>query len=126
LNFVHGYFHLGNCLHHRRNVTLIDFDDMVRGIPALDIAALFYSLRQQGASDAAMQAVQQGYQTVSPWLWSQPKAKRTLEALILARQFYFANTLAAELALPGSVQHVLLRARLRNLAAACKSYLANL
>lgn len=60
---LHADLHGGNLKWHRGRLSVFDFDDAGRGVPALDLAIATYYLRDDAAAEDALR---QGYASVRP------------------------------------------------------------
>jgi Ser/Thr protein kinase RdoA (MazF antagonist) len=88
-HFIHGDLHTNNVHVHKGELYAIDFEDVMWGFPAQDIAVSLYAARYHRDDYAAVRdALQHGYETVAIW----PIASdHQLDVLLAARMLFFFN-----------------------------------
>lgn len=64
---IHGDLHEDNAHVSRGRLWVIDFEDLVLGTPAQDVAAALYPSHWRPDRDAVLAAVRSGYERVLPW-----------------------------------------------------------
>jgi Ser/Thr protein kinase RdoA (MazF antagonist) len=64
---IHGDLHDGNAHVSRGKLWVIDFEDLVVGTPAQDVAATLYASHWREDRQATLAAVRGGYERVQPW-----------------------------------------------------------
>jgi Ser/Thr protein kinase RdoA (MazF antagonist) len=64
---IHGDLHEGNAHVSRARLWVIDFEDLVVGTPAQDVAAALYAARWRGDHRALAAALRTGYERVAAW-----------------------------------------------------------
>ncbi len=85
---LHGDLHYWNVHIHRGKLYVLDFEDMLIGFPAHDIAISLYYLRDEPRDEELASAFRAGYASLREW----PNLpERDLHALWLARMTNFAN-----------------------------------
>jgi len=85
---IHGDLNLWNVHIYRGKLFVLDFEDMVMGFPAQDIAICLYYLRKRADYAELAAAFQAGYATARTW---PPLSESELHRLWMARMVNFAN-----------------------------------
>jgi Ser/Thr protein kinase RdoA (MazF antagonist) len=67
MRIIHGDLHQWNVRISRQGLSPIDFEDLMWGWPAQDIATTLYYLLDETDYDAKRAAFEEGYRSVSPW-----------------------------------------------------------
>jgi Ser/Thr protein kinase RdoA (MazF antagonist) len=88
---IHGDLHYWNVHVHRGELTVIDFEDVMRGYPVQDIAiTLSYGNQREDYPDLRA-AFERGYTSVRAW---PAESERQIQTLIAARNVMFINYVA--------------------------------
>lgn len=90
---IHGDLHHENVLLHRGGVRPVDFEDIIFGHPAQDIALTFYDFLyytdpQQHDYDSLCRWFREGYTQVSPWPVPE---ERSIHNMLIARRVWVVN-----------------------------------
>lgn len=95
---IHGDLHPGNVHVHRGAAWVLDFEDLMWGFPAQDIAVSLYNAREAAGADyeSLYAAFRTGYERVRAW----PVSDAQLETLFAARTLMFINYCANKSAEP--------------------------
>jgi Ser/Thr protein kinase RdoA (MazF antagonist) len=88
-HLIHGDLHTNNVHVHKGELYAIDFEDVLWGFPAQDIAVSLYDARYHCDDFAAVRdALRHGYESVAEWPIA---SERLLETLLAARMLMFIN-----------------------------------
>ncbi len=85
---LHGDLHNDNAHLYRGELWVIDFEDVVWGVPAQDIAVALYRARYGDAYGETLRAFRAAYERIAPWPIGDD---RDLETLFVARALMFLN-----------------------------------
>lgn len=88
---IHNDLHAWNVKVTRMKLYALDFEDILWGFPAQDIATTLYYYRYFEAYPEILEAFRMGYETVAPWPLV---TTQDLEALIVGRGILLANYIA--------------------------------
>jgi Ser/Thr protein kinase RdoA (MazF antagonist) len=86
---IHGDLHANNVHVYKGELYALDFEDVIWGFPAQDIAVTLYDARKHRDDYADVRdALQRGYERVAAW---PVESDRQLETLLAARMLMFIN-----------------------------------
>lgn len=88
---MHGDLHVWNVHLYRGDLYVIDFEDMILGYPAQDVAITLFYGRSRDNYPALRAAFQDGYNSLRPWPL---QSEQQLQTLIAARTVNFINYVA--------------------------------
>ena len=91
---IHSDLHQWNLKWFRGQLTVFDFDDCAMGQPVQDVVTSLYYLERQRPDTEFREALQRGYERVSPW---PVRDGAQLEALLAARALLLANDVLSNL-----------------------------
>ena len=90
---LHGDLHQWNVKLHRGVLSPFDFEDLLWGVPVLDVATSLYYVRERDDYRALASAFRSGYERRRQWVERDPGE---VDRLMFARSMLLLNSLALE------------------------------